>query len=122
MSVGSTVCIFFAISQAQTHGILVGMRDLRRSKALHIPLKIVHDLENFIDQKKNYFVVFQRRKENYKIDIIPYDLESIVKIAVIFNGQLSPDTLKEISFVFQELNLPYVYTSGICQVSHNRSQ
>ncbi|UYP47969.1 hypothetical protein NEF87_004254 [Candidatus Lokiarchaeum ossiferum] len=106
---------FFAIGQAQTHGILVPFQDLRKKQSLHLPIKIVRDLESFIETRKNYFVVFQKRKENFKVDIIPYDQERVVKIAVIFNGQLSPDTLKEISIVFQELQLPFVYTSGICQ-------
>ncbi|WP_457556944.1 hypothetical protein [Candidatus Harpocratesius sp.] len=106
---------FFAISQAQTHGILIPFRKLESDNAIHLPLQMVKELESFLGTRKNYFVVFQRRKDSFKVDIIPHEGNHVVKFAVLFNGQLSPETLKKIGFVFQELGLPFVYTSGICQ-------
>ncbi|MHA1721214.1 MAG: hypothetical protein ACTSWX_16855 [Promethearchaeota archaeon] len=106
---------FFEITQAQTHGIIIPFKDLRRKKSLALPQKILGELEVFLETKKHFFVVFQKRKESFKIDIMPYEQKRVVKIAVIFNGTLSPDTLKSISTVFQEMNLPFLYTSGICQ-------
>jgi hypothetical protein len=110
---------FFSITQAQTHGMLVDFEGIRNHKSLILPSKIIWDLEAFLEKKKNFFVVFQRRKDNFKIDVIPYSETRVIKIAVIFNGQLGPDTLKEIGIVFQEMNMPFVYTSGICQQGGN---
>ncbi|QEE15998.1 hypothetical protein DSAG12_01826 [Promethearchaeum syntrophicum] len=106
---------FFEITQAQTHGIILPFKDLRRKKSLALPQNILRDLEVFLEKRKNFFIVFQKRKENFKIDIMPYEKKQVLKISVIFNGSLSPDTLKRISVVFQEMGLPFLYTSGICQ-------
>ncbi len=106
---------FFAISQAQTHGILIPFRKLENDRAIHLPMNMIKELENFLGTRKNYFVVFQKRKENFKVDIIPHDGPMVVKFAVTFDGQLSPDTLKRMGIIFQGLKLPFVYTSGICQ-------
>lgn len=110
-----TLSKFFAISQAQTHGILIPFRKLEHDRAIHLPHTMIKELENFLGERQNYFVVFQRRKENFKVDIIPHSGKTVLKFAVMFNGQLSPDTLKQIGIVFQEIDLPFVYTSGICQ-------
>ncbi|MHA1562728.1 MAG: hypothetical protein ACTSPA_11445 [Promethearchaeota archaeon] len=106
---------FFEITQAQTHGIVIPFKDLRKKKSLSLPQNILRELEAFLEKRKNFFIVFQKRKENFKIDIMPYEKKHVLKISVIFNGSLSPDTLKRISTVFQEMNLPFLYTSGICQ-------
>lgn len=106
---------FFSITQAQTHGILLPKSLIRKHQALHLPHSVIRDLETFLGERKNYFIVFQKRKDNFKVDIFPYNQKKIIKIAVIFDGQLSPETLKQISFIFQEMNMPFVHTSGICQ-------
>ena len=106
---------FFSITQAQTHGILLPRSMIRKRQSLHLPIGVVRDLEKFLGEKKNYFVVFQKRKDNFKIDIFPYAEKKMIKIAVVFDGQLSPETLKQISLIFQEMNMPFVHTSGICQ-------
>lgn len=106
---------FFAISQVQTHGILLPFRKLAEDHAIHLPVQMVNELESFLGERENYFVVFQRRKDSFKVDILPHDGKHVVKFAVLFNGTLSPETLKQIGLVFQELGLPFVYTSGICQ-------
>jgi hypothetical protein len=110
---------FFSISQAQTHGILMPFSDIQQTQSIDLPMKIINELEAFLEGKRNSFIVFQRRKDNFKIDVIPYDQEIVIKVGVIFNGQLSPETLKDIGVVFQNLNLPFVYTSGICQHGGN---
>lgn len=106
---------FFSITQAQTHGILLPKTLLRKHHALHLPGGVIRDLEKSLGEQKNYFVVFQKRKDNFKIDIFPYAENKMIKIAVVFNGQLSPETLRQISLIFQEMNMPFVHTSGICQ-------
>ncbi|MHA1777496.1 MAG: hypothetical protein ACTSWC_12030 [Promethearchaeota archaeon] len=106
---------FFEISQVQTHGILLPFRKLAEDHAIHLPSQMVKELESFLGERENYFVVFQRRKDSFKVDILPHEGNQVVKFAVLFNGTLSPETLKQIGLVFQELGLPFVYTSGICQ-------
>jgi len=106
---------FFEISQAQTHGILVPFKELRQKRSIFLPSSTLRELESFLEQKPNYFIVFQRRRETFKVEIIPYDEKRVIKFVVFFNGQLSPETLKEIGLVFQGLKLPFVYASGICQ-------
>jgi len=106
---------FFAIDQIQTHGILVPMKDLRTFRSLPLPGTIIRELESFVAKKKNYFIVYMHRTKNFKVEIIPYEKKRVVKIVVLFDGQLSPETLKEISLTFQRSQLPLVYSSGICQ-------
>ncbi|MCK5346507.1 MAG: hypothetical protein KAR20_24025, partial [Candidatus Heimdallarchaeota archaeon] len=110
---------FFTIEQIQTHGILVPMKDLRAFRSIPLPGTIIRDLETFITDKKNYFIVFMRRTESFKLEIIPYKKKRVIKIVVLFDGQLSPETLKDISLTFQRSNLPLVYSSGICQQGGN---
>lgn len=106
---------FFSISQIQTHGILISFDQIKQKESLPVPPKILRDLETFIDKKQDYFIVFQRRKDSFKMDIIPYEKERIIKITVVFSGQLGPDTLKSIGQAFQDLKLPLIFSSGICQ-------
>jgi hypothetical protein len=106
---------FFSITQIQTHGTLFSFDEIKKKEYIPIPGRILRDLETFIEKNKNYFIVFQKRKDSFKIDIIPYQHERIVKIAVIFSGQLGPETLKSIGIIFQDLKLPLVFSSGICQ-------
>ena len=105
---------FFSIGQIQTHGLLLGLEELKAKESLPMPAKVLRDLET-LEKKKNYFVVFQRCKDSFKIDIFPYERERILKIAVIFTGQLGPETLRLIGLVFQEMKLPLIFSSGICQ-------
>jgi hypothetical protein len=105
----------FTLVEIQTHGNLFAYDEIRSMEAMTIPPKILRDLESYLQGKRNYFVVFQKRRDSFKIDVIPYEKEIIVKIIVLFNGQLGPETLRAISMVFQEMHLPLIYTSGICQ-------
>lgn len=106
---------FFSISKIQTHGLLIPFEELKVKETLPIPPKILRDLESLAERKKNYFIVYQRRNDSFKLDVFPFDNDHIIKIAVVFTGQLGPETLRAIGIVFQEMRLPLVFSSGICQ-------
>jgi hypothetical protein len=105
----------FSLTEIQTHGSLIPFPQIKKHEALFVPPKILRDLESYLQGKQNYFLVFQKRKDSFKIDVVPYEKEKIIKITVLFIGQLGPETLKAISSIFQESRLPLVFTSGICQ-------
>jgi hypothetical protein len=105
----------FSLSEIQTYGNLIPYDQIKKYESLFVPPKILRDLETYLESMHNYFVVFQKRKDSFKADIIPFAHDRIVKITVLFFGQLGPETLRAIGLVFQEMRLPLVYTSGICQ-------
>ena len=94
---------------------LVQMKDLRTHRSVPLSGTIIRELETFIAEKKNYFIVFMHRTKNFKVETIPYEKKRVIKIVVLFDGQLSPETLKDISLTFHRSQLPLVYSSGICQ-------
>ncbi|MHA1718641.1 MAG: hypothetical protein ACTSXK_03885, partial [Promethearchaeota archaeon] len=106
---------FFSISQAQTHGILLSLKDILDTKKIIVPHKIRHEMKILPNSPKKFFTVYQKRKGGFKVNLIPYNDERVIKIAAIFSVTLTPETLRDISMVFQQLDLPFVFTSGICQ-------
>ncbi len=89
-----------------SEGQLVSRRGLAN---LSIPNKVVDEIQG----SKNFLVIFAPRPNIIKINIFPSDSEEIVKILIKLQ-EFSPTTVKTIASIIRELNLPNLYTSGMC--------
>jgi len=89
-----------------SEGQLVSRKGLRN---LRIPDNIVKELEGF----KNFLVVFAPRPNIIKINIFPSDSNEIVKVLIRLQ-EFSSTTVKMIASIIRNLNLPNLYTSGMC--------
>ncbi len=89
-----------------SEGQLVSRRGLGN---LRIPNKVVDEIQG----SKNFLVIFAPRPNIIKINIFPSDSEEIVKILIKLQ-EFSPTTVKKIASIIRELNLPNLYTSGMC--------
>ncbi len=89
-----------------SEGQLVSRRGLGN---LRIPDKVVDEIQG----SKNFLVIFAPRPNIIKINIFPSDSEEIVKILIKLQ-EFSPTTVKNIATIIRDLNLPNLYTSGMC--------
>jgi hypothetical protein len=89
-----------------SEGQLVSRRSLGN---LRIPDKVVDEIQG----SKNFLVIFAPRPNIIKINIFPSDSEEIVKILIKLQ-EFSPTTVKTIASIIHNLNLPNLYTSGMC--------
>ncbi|HMF34842.1 MAG TPA: hypothetical protein VKK79_25700 [Candidatus Lokiarchaeia archaeon] len=89
-----------------SEGQLVSRVDLAN---LHIPQKILDELQ----AAKNFLVIFAPRPNIIKINVFPSDSDEIVKILIKLT-EFSPETVKTIASIIRMLNLPNLYTSGMC--------
>ncbi len=89
-----------------SEGQLVSRRGLAN---LSIPNKVIDEIQG----SKNFLVIFAPRPNIIKINIFPSDSEEIVKILIKLQ-EFSPTTVKTIASIIRELNLPNLYTSGMC--------
>ena len=105
----------FQIRDTQTIGKLYPFDTIERKKAIHLPNTVLEDLDKGLgDNKKNYFLVYQKSGE-YVLRFIPVESDRVLKVIVIFKGQLTPFSLKKLSDTFPNLGIPLIFTSGICQ-------
>lgn len=89
-----------------SEGQLVSREDLLN---LHIPQDIVQELQG----AKNFLVIFAPRPNIIKINIFPSESDEIIKILIKLT-EFSPETIKTIASIIRMLNLPHLYTSGMC--------
>ncbi len=89
-----------------SEGQLVSRRGLGN---LRIPDKVIDEIQG----SKNFLVIFAPRPNIIKINIFPSDSEEIVKILIKLQ-EFSPTTVKTIASIIRDLNLPNLYTSGMC--------
>ncbi len=89
-----------------SEGQLVSRRGLGN---LRIPDKVVDEIQG----SKNFLVIFAPRPNIIKINIFPSNSEEIVKILIKLQ-EFSPTTVKTIATIIRDLNLPNLYTSGMC--------
>ncbi len=89
-----------------SEGQLVSRRGLGNLK---IPNKVVDEIQG----SKNFLVIFAPRPNIIKINIFPSDSAEIVKILIKLQ-EFSPTTVKTIATIIRDLNLPNLYTSGMC--------
>jgi len=76
---------------------------------LHIPTKIVEQLQD----AKNFLVIFAPRPNIIKINIFPSTSDEIVKILIKLT-EFSPEAVRTIASIIRTLNLPHLYTQGMC--------
>lgn len=89
-----------------SEGQLVSRRGLAN---LSIPNKVIDEIQG----SKNFLVIFAPRPNIIKINIFPSDSSEIVKILIKLQ-EFSPTTVKTIASIIRDLNLPNLYTSGMC--------
>jgi len=89
-----------------SEGQLVSRKGL---KTLRIPDKVVGEIQS----SKNFLVIFAPRPNIIKVNIFPSDSAEIVKILIKLQ-EFPATTIKAIASIIKELNLPNLYTSGMC--------
>ncbi|OLS14865.1 MAG: hypothetical protein RBG13Loki_1497 [Promethearchaeota archaeon CR_4] len=89
-----------------SEGLLVSRKGLTN---LRIPDKVVGEMQS----SKNFLVIFAPRPNIIKVNIFPSDSEEIVKILIKLQ-EFSATTVKKIASIISDLNLPNLYTSGMC--------
>lgn len=75
-------------------------------------LKIPGDITQSF-QTRNFLVVIAPRSNILKINVFPTDSKSITKI-IIYLREFSPFIVKKIASIIRKLDLPNLYTSGVC--------
>jgi len=106
----------FSIEQISTFGSLSPIDLFLKQKFLKIPQRFIYDISKPSSNKKyqKIFSIFQYRNNRIKIDMIPLNCTSILKVTIIFKGVLDGDSISKIGEIFSKNNLPLIYTSGIC--------
>ena len=105
----------FSIVQTHTHGILTSFGRIKETKSIEVPARILPDMAEFLDEKKNYFLVFQKQNDSFRVNAIPYEGEVVLKILITFSGQLGPDSIRSIANIVQKTKMTFLFTGGICQ-------
>lgn len=106
-----------SIKRIETEGHLISLNKLKNQKKINLSINILKKLEEISDNADNCFIVFRSRGDAMKLDILPVDADSVVRLAIIFGQQKTVNILQEISKVLtgHEGELSMVFTSGICQ-------
>ncbi|MHA1339520.1 MAG: hypothetical protein ACTSRZ_05185 [Promethearchaeota archaeon] len=106
----------FSIEKISTFGSLMPVDFFLDQKTLYIPPRFIHEALKPVDEKKysKIFSIFQYKNRRIKIEMIPLNCTSILKVMVIFKGILDAESIAKIGEIFSKYKLPLIYTSGIC--------
>ncbi len=98
-----------------THGSLHAWGNLLQNRLVELPAVVTQDVREFnLDRNQNCFVVYRKKADAIKIDLIPVEGNSVLKVSVFFKGTLTPDIINDLLATFTELKLKAVFTSGLC--------
>lgn len=103
-----------------THASLHSWGTLLQSRFVELPAVVTQDVHDFnVDRNKNCFVVYRKKSDAIKIDLIPVEGDTVLKVSVFFKGTLTPDIINDLLATFTELKLKAVFTSGLCVEGNN---
>lgn len=105
----------FSLQRVRTWGMLVPFDQLENERKIEIPQNLFRDFVAITGGKaKNCFFVHRKRADTIKIDMIPVTGDKVLKISIEFT-EMNPEILKQLTIILKDLNLPVVFTSGICE-------
>ncbi len=103
-----------------THGSLHSWGKILQDRLVALPAIVTQDVREFnLDRNKNCFVVYRTKADAIKIDLIPVEGNTVLKVSVFFKGTLTPDIINDLLATFTELKLKAVFTSGLCVEGSN---
>ncbi len=103
-----------------THGSLHQWRNILQDRHVTLPAMITQDVREFnLDRNKNCFVVYRKKADTIKIDLIPIEGSTVLKVSVFFKGTLTPEIINDLLATFMEQKLKAVFTSGLCVEGSN---
>ncbi|OLS14365.1 MAG: hypothetical protein RBG13Loki_2014 [Promethearchaeota archaeon CR_4] len=98
-----------------THGSLRSWKSVIQNLVVELPSIVKQDVRDFnLDHHRNCFVVYRKKGDAIKIDLIPVEGSRVLKVGVFFTGTLTPEIINELLRSFVELKLKAVFTSGLC--------
>lgn len=103
-----------------THGSLRSWGSVLHNLVVKLPSLVMQDVRDFnLDRNQNCFMVYRKKADAIKIDLIPVEGSTVLKVAVFFTGTLTPEIINDLLSTFTELHLKAVFTSGLCVEGNN---
>lgn len=105
------------VKRIETEGQLLSLSKLKNDGVIKLSKSSITKISQLTEEKKNCFLVFRRRGEAMKLDIIPVESKKIFNLEIIFGEQMNVTVLQQISQIFNKYDesMSLIFSSGICQ-------
>ncbi len=108
-----------SFKKIETEGKLITFSKIKETKIINLSNEIIQKLNVLTEskEKENCFIVFRTRGKAIKFDILPVNIEKVIRLAIIFEVEIQLPILNEIGKILAEFDkkTDLIFTSGLCQ-------